>query len=89
MMKNKKGTAAFGLLQVGVLALVVVGILLAIGMNVTSTVGTTFTANSLEANATADANEGLSKISGFMPVLGIVIAAVAVLALVMLFRKTQ
>jgi Flp pilus assembly pilin Flp len=74
-----------GFLMYGVLALVSVGIVAAIGSLVIGQVGTSFTANSSAANATTAAQTGITNTTIFYGVIGTVIAAIVILGLVSLF----
>jgi hypothetical protein len=74
-----------GFLMYGVLALVSVGIVAAIGSLVMTQVGTTFVAGSAAANATAAAQTGITNTTVFYGVIGTVIAAIVILGLVALF----
>lgn len=83
MKKNKKAQMMNGiwaLVTVGV-AFVVVGIVLAFGLNIMADIKTDFTANSLEANATTSAQEGISKITEKLPLVGTVVVAVLIISL--------
>lgn len=80
---NKKGQLSGGiwsLVGVGV-AFVVVGIVLAFGLNIMTDVQGDFTADSLEYNATQDAKLGVAKLTGKLPLMGTVIVAVLIISL--------
>jgi len=79
---NKKGQALNlnSLLTVGI-TLIVVGVALAFGLQVMGDIKKDMTADSIEANATADAITGVSKLTGKMPTIGLVVAAVIIIGL--------
>ena len=78
----KKGQLGINALPAIAIALVVAGITLAIGAQVTSETGTDMAANSAEKNATVDTVEGLGNIASKMPLIGVVAGAVVVLGLI-------
>ena len=83
MGKSKKGQVSgsvWALVGVGV-AFVVVTIVLAFGLNITSDIKDDFTANSWEANATQDGIEGMAKFSEKLPLIATVIVAVIIIGL--------
>jgi len=82
MQINKKGQALNlgSLLTVGI-TLVVVGVALAFGLQVMGDIKSDMTANSAEANATGDAITGVSKLTGKLPTIGLVVAAVIIVGL--------
>lgn len=91
MGKNKKGQmGALGVLPTVAITFVVAAIVLALGLSILSDTKGEFTASSLEANATEAGMEGLAKISDKLPLIGTVVAAVIVIALIVgafAFRK--
>lgn len=68
------------LLPVGI-TLVVVTVALAFGLQVLGDVKGDMTAGSYEANATNDGIVGLSKLTGKLPTIGLVLAAVVIIAI--------
>ena len=68
------------LLPVGI-TLVVVTVALAFGLQVLGDIKGDMTANSAEANATADGITGLSKLTSKLPTIGLVLAAVVIIAI--------
>ena len=68
-------------LVVFILLLVVAGIAAMIGLNVLDNVDDTFTAGSLEANASTDAKTGISNLTAQFPNIGLVVAAVVIIGL--------
>lgn len=68
------------LLPIGI-TLVVVTVALAFGLQVLGDIQDDMTASSAEANATADGIEGLSKLTGKLPTIGLVVAAVIIIAI--------
>ena len=69
-----------------VVTFVAIGVLLAFGLNVQSTVGNSFTAGSYEKNATTNALKANDNLASNLPILGtIVIAAVVIGVLVKAF----
>jgi len=63
------------------IGLVVVGVTLTIGLRITSELGNTI--NDTEAQQGAsDATAGLTELPGFLPIIGLVVAAAAVISLV-------
>jgi len=92
-MKNRKGQATniFSIVTF-VIVLVIAGIAAAIGLNVLDNVDNSFTAGSLEANASTNAKTGISNITAQFGNIGLVIAAVVIIGLlvggfVFLFRR--
>lgn len=79
---NRKGQQLNlgSLLTVGI-TLVVVGVALAFGLQVMGDIKADMTANSAEANATGDAITGVSKLTGKLPTIGLVVAAVIIVGL--------
>jgi len=61
--------------------LVVVGITIAFGLNVLADVRGDFTAGSAEYNATSDTISGISKLSGKMPIIGLVVVAAIIIGI--------
>ena len=80
--KEKKGQLGLGQLPNIAITLVVVGIVFAIGLQIVSDTGDDMTANSAEQNATEETVEGMAKVTGKLPLIGTVVAAVVVLGLV-------
>ena len=68
------------LLTIG-LVLVVTGIALAIGLQIMGDVQDDMTANSAEANATAEALEGVAKLPEKMPLIATVVVASIILGI--------
>ena len=68
------------LLPLGI-TLVVVTVALAFGLQVLGDIKDDMTTNSAEANATQDGILGLSKLTGKLPTIGLVIAAVVIIAI--------
>lgn len=68
------------LLPLGI-TLVVVTVALAFGLQVLGDIKTDMTTNSAEANATQDGITGLSKLTDKLPTIGLVIAAVVIIAI--------
>lgn len=81
-LKQKKGQVTGQLAGlVGVVIIVVVAAIVAIfGFDVLDTVDNDFAANSYGANASADAQEGISNITAKFPLLGTIIVVGIVLA---------
>ena len=84
MKMTKKGQLAT--LQDNAIAFVVVGIALAIGLTIMSGVSEDITDGNASA-AISDATSGMAALSGFLPTIGLVIAAVVVLSYVFLLRQ--
>jgi hypothetical protein len=61
--------------------LVVVGVTLTVGLKITSEVGSQINDTDAQQGA-SDATAGLSELSGFLPIIGLVVAAAAVIGLV-------
>jgi len=81
MKTEQKDVAEFRLSEMLGIALTVVvtGIGIAYGINVVSDVGTEFTANTKERNATDDALEGLAKLPAKLPlIMTVVVAAILI-----------
>jgi hypothetical protein len=76
--KNKMNVG--DLLPIGI-TLVVVTVALAFGLQVLGDIKGDMTANSAEANATSDGITGLSKLTGKLPTIGLVLAAVVVIGI--------
>lgn len=68
------------LLPVGI-TLVVVTVALAFGLQVLGDIKSSMTSNSAEFNATADGISGLSKLTGKLPTIGLVLAAVVIISI--------
>ena len=68
------------LLTAGI-TLVVVGIALAFGLQVQGEVQAQMTADSSEYNATQDAIDGVAALTGQMPTIGLIVAAVIIIGL--------
>lgn len=68
------------LLPLGI-TLVVVTVALAFGLQVLGDIQDDMTASSYEANGTRDGILGLSKLTGKLPTIGLVIAAVVIIAI--------
>ena len=79
-MDKRAKLAIQDLIPVG-LVMVVAGIILAFGAQVTGDVSEDFTANSYEANISDNALEGLDNLSNRMPTIGLVAAIVIVIGL--------
>lgn len=79
---KKKGQASIGDLPNLALGLGIAAIVIGVVMLILSNVGDNFTANSAEANATADAVSGLSEVSSQFPTIGVIIGAVVIISLV-------
>ena len=69
-----------GLLTIGI-TLIVVGVALAFGLQVMGEVQDDMTAASSEANATSDAIDGIANLTGKLPTIGLVVAAVVIIGL--------
>ena len=82
--KSKKGNTAIQQAPSLIMALVIIGIVGAIGLSVIVGVGSAFTANSVEANATVQATTAISNFYALLPVLGTVFIAIILLGAVML-----
>lgn len=63
------------------LVLVVTGIALAVGLQIMGDVKTDMTANSVEANATTSAIEGVAKLPEKMPLIATVVVAAIVIGI--------
>lgn len=87
---NKKGQApSIGNLPTFAILLVIAGVAIAIGAQVVSTIGDTFTVGTAERNATDNTLDGLNQLSSFLPTIGIVLAAVVILGLLGLLLFTR
>jgi uncharacterized membrane protein len=62
---------------------VVVGIVIAFGLNILSDVRSDFTASSYEANATLDAIEANANVADKLPLLGLVVAAAIIIGVLL------
>lgn len=65
-----------------VLTLVVIGIILSIGAEITDDVKSDMTSGSTAEAAAANATEGIGELSSWMPLIGLVIAAAIIIGLV-------
>lgn len=75
------------LLISAVVGIVVVGVIATFGLDLLSDQKAEFTANSMEANATQDAADGVAKIPQKLPLIaGAVVAAVVIFLLIRYFR---
>jgi len=61
---------------------VVVSIVLSLGLNIQSETQEEFEEDSYEWNATQDGIEGNAKLSSYLPLMGLVIAAVVIISLI-------
>jgi len=77
---TRKGQA-LGMIQAGAISLVVLGLTLTVGTKITSEVGSQINSSTASQGAN-DATQSLLEISQFAPVIGIVLAASSVIALV-------
>jgi len=77
---TRKGQA-LGMIQAGAISLVVLGLTLTVGIKITSEVGGQINSTTASQGAN-DATQSLLEISQFAPVLGLVLAASATIALV-------
>jgi hypothetical protein len=68
------------LLSVG-LVLIVAGIVLAFGLQVTADIKSDMTTDSAEYNATGNVIDGVSKVTSKFPTIGLVVAAVIIIGL--------
>lgn len=83
LIENKKGMMdGLGALPKVAIVFVVVGIVFGIGFTILNTQNATYTANSYAANATRDTQAGMAQITGYLPTIGLVVAAVVVIGLV-------
>jgi len=64
------------------IAFVVAAVVFAVGLLITGDVGDDMTPLSVEANATEDAIEGMSNVTGKFPLFGTIIGAVVVITLI-------
>lgn len=75
------------MLLTGMLFIAIAGIAGAYALQIESNVQAGFTANSLEYNATQDAKEGISNITGDFGLIGTIVVAVVIIGLIfMLFQ---
>lgn len=79
---NKKGMG-IGDMHPAVLAIVLIGITLGIGLAVLEEFGEALTPAGAAANATDDVISALADFSGWLPIIVIVIAAAIILGLIM------
>jgi len=77
---TRKGQA-LGTIQAGAISLVILGLTLTVGIKITSEVGTQINSSTASQGAN-DATQGLLELSGFAPIIGLVLAAAAVISLV-------
>ena len=61
--------------------LVVVGIVIALGLNIMTDTQEEFDENSEAWNATGEAIEGTAKLSSYLPLIGLVVASVVIIGL--------
>lgn len=80
-MKSEVAEQNLNLLITGAIGLVVAGMVIAFGAQVTSDVQNDFTADTFEANATQSALEGMDSLAGKLPSVGIILGAVVIIAL--------
>lgn len=81
MMETSKGQVGINSLIPIVVALVVVGLVAAFGLQIMGDIQGGMTANSTEANATGDAITGVSNLTGQFGNLGTIAGAVVVIGL--------
>lgn len=77
LIKQKKGN--LGGLSNGILQFVVVAIVLVVGINLVSTLGSQFTASSSEANATTAVINAFATFTDYFTIIALVIVAAVVL----------
>ena len=75
---NKKGLAGWSAMVLGFVVLIIVAVA---GLSVLTNMKDTFTALSVEANATEDGIKGVTKITDFAPLIGIVVAIAIVIGI--------
>jgi MFS superfamily sulfate permease-like transporter len=83
ILKGSKGQmGGLGALPAVAVTFVVVGVVFAIGFTILNNQQATFTSGSYAYNATQKAQDGMSQITGYLPTIGLVVAAVIVIGLV-------
>ena len=83
LIANKKGQmGGLGELPKVAIVFVVVAIVFGIGFTILNTQQGTYTAGSYAYNATVAAQNGMSQITGYLPTIGLVVAAAVVIAIV-------
>ena len=80
--KDKIAEVNLNFLLEGMLFLAVAGIAGAYALNVESSVRSTFTANSLEYNATSNAMTGISNVTAEFDLVGTIVVAIVILGLI-------
>lgn len=82
-MPKKKKKARYSIMALASLAiiLVVTGLVIAFGSKVNSDLGSTFTANSVAANASTAVGTGLGTFSSYLPTIALVVVAVVIIGL--------
>jgi type II secretory pathway component PulF len=78
MQKDKKGQG-FNLLMGSIVAFVVVAVMLVVGINIVTTLGTGYAANSAAANATNATLNAFNTFTSYFSILAIVIIAAVIL----------
>lgn len=77
---TRKGQA-LGTIQAGAISLVILGMTLTVGLKITSEVGTQINSSTASQGAN-DATQGILQLSGYLSIIGLVLAAAAVISLV-------
>ena len=85
---ERKAQMGINVLPAVAIGLVVAAIVIAVGLNILGETQDEFTANTAEYNATADAIEGVAKLSGKLPLIGLAVASVVVITIIVVaFRR--
>ena len=88
LLKAKRGYSVGDIPQLS-LILVIVGITVTLGLLVLSNMQDTLTADSAAYNATSDGISGLAELSGWLPIIALVIAAGIVIGIVVRSLRTD
>ena len=83
----RKKAQSMNALQMGVLALVVVGISTAVGLQVIGQAKNTFDNNSLPYNASVQAETGISNTTVWYAIIGTILGASAILGMIAVFGR--
>lgn len=84
LLRNSKGMTVGDLGSLAI-AFVVVTVVVSVGATVLAAISATQTADSTEQNITDAGLSGLTSIGDFLPVIGIVIAAAAVIGIILMY----
>lgn len=87
LMKNKKGAMTLSDLAPAAIAFVFIAVVLAVGASILGGVQEGQTSGSTAYNATSQGIDSLEELSGWLPLIALVIAAAVVIGVLSFFRR--